>query len=521
MYSSIEVDIDNYLYENDKFITVFANGNSGSNGYFSVGSPAISKNTISVAASESAHSSDSFKDYLSFFSSLGPTFDYRYKPDIAAPGFTTKSASSSGTTSTSCTVVGMSGTSMATPAVAANAALIRQYFEDNSFWSTQCNQLYDLCQSGSFSPRGATIKAMIIHSGNELQKYDTTNRNTEVPGFSLTSPVPDYLQGYGKMLLKNILPYTSITPIDMDLYIYEGKMSSLTYLSYSVNIPASYVFNVLKLTIVWMDPPNTVLSAKMLLNDLDIRVIDPSGQVYFGNGENGDDINNVEQIYILNPIKGVYTVEVLSHTLQSEDEFQKFTLVITSPGYVVLDTPTLQDLESINDLNTLNCHDDETEIWITKTDHGGNGWGSGNKFKIEQKYNSSFSIIDTLDSSYKVKFYQKSGYCLQKNKTYSIELISTSENNNPSEMGLHIPSCDLFLDQYTTNDEFFINSYGQCNFCNNTLVSLFLWGPLWGTTYGWKDSTSYYIEHNSSIISIGTLNMGVMSIQKYCFPKGE
>jgi hypothetical protein len=521
MYSSIEVDIDNFLYENDDFVTVFANGNSGMNGYFSVGSPAISKNTISVAASESAHSASSYKEYLSYFSSLGPTFDYRYKPDIAAPGYVTYSASSSGSEENTCSVFGSSGTSMATPVVAASASLIRQYCEDNSFWSTQCNQLYELCQSGSFSPRGATIKAMIIHSGSELEQYDTNDRNTEVPGFDFTSPVPDYLQGFGKLLLSNILPYDSITPSDMDLYIYEGEMSSLSYLSYSVTIPASYSFNKLKLTIVWMDPPNSVISAKMLLNDLDLRVIDPNGQVYYGNGVNGDDINNVEQVYISNPIQGNYVVEVLSHTLQSEDTYQKFSLVITSPGYVTMDTTSLQDLSSLYYLNTLNCHDDETEIWITKTDHGGNGWGSDNNFKIEQNSNSSNFIIDTLGSEYKIKFYQKSGYCLQKNNSYLIELNSTNDSNNPSEMGLHIPSCGLFLDQYTTNDEFYIDVDGKCNYCNNTLVSLYLWGPLYGTTYGWKDSSSYYIEHNSSIISTGTLNMGCMSIHNYCLPKGE
>jgi hypothetical protein len=60
---------------------------------------------------------------------------------------------------------------MSTPVVAANAALIRQYFEDEDFWKKYCNKKYELCSSGSFSPSGSLLKALILQSGIGLKTY--------------------------------------------------------------------------------------------------------------------------------------------------------------------------------------------------------------------------------------------------------------------------------------------------------------------------------------------------------------
>jgi serine protease AprX len=49
----------------------------------------------------------------------------------------------------------------------------------------------------------------------------------------------------------------------------------------------------LKVTIVWMDPDNSIISEKMLLNDLNLRVLSPGGETLYGNNINGDEVNNV------------------------------------------------------------------------------------------------------------------------------------------------------------------------------------------------------------------------------------
>jgi serine protease AprX len=54
-----------------------------------------------------------------------------------------------------------------------------------------------------------------------------------------------------------------------------------------------------KATIVWMDPSNSVMSNKMLLNNIDLKVITPSGAVLHGNNVAGDEVNNVSRLIIL------------------------------------------------------------------------------------------------------------------------------------------------------------------------------------------------------------------------------
>jgi hypothetical protein len=68
---------------------------------------------------------------------------------------------------------------MATPAVAGVAATIRQHFEDSRFYATQCTTGYPLCTA--FSPRGSTVKAMLVNSGEPMTNYYTGGRNTTEP----------------------------------------------------------------------------------------------------------------------------------------------------------------------------------------------------------------------------------------------------------------------------------------------------------------------------------------------------
>jgi hypothetical protein len=75
---------------------------------------------------------------------------------------------------------------MASPAVAAVGALIRQYFKDSRFWARSCNKLYGNC--APFDPSGVLVKTIILHAGMKMnQKH----------GISTNSPLglaPDYVQ---------------------------------------------------------------------------------------------------------------------------------------------------------------------------------------------------------------------------------------------------------------------------------------------------------------------------------------
>ena len=121
LYSNIE--IDDMVYDNDDFLVIFSAGNyQGVHGDMSVGSNCISKNVLCVGAAET----NEIPTTVASFSSRGPSYDQRIKPDIVAPGDPISSAKASGNIAdATCEVTVKSGTSMATPAIAGTAAMIR------------------------------------------------------------------------------------------------------------------------------------------------------------------------------------------------------------------------------------------------------------------------------------------------------------------------------------------------------------------------------------------------------------
>ena len=100
---------------------------------------------------------------LSSFSSVGPSYDQRTKPDLACPGGGIASARAGVVSSTAAacgasSLVVMSGTSMATPCCAGAAALVRQYLREGRH----------LEENVSLNPSAALVKAVMLGGGQTL-----------------------------------------------------------------------------------------------------------------------------------------------------------------------------------------------------------------------------------------------------------------------------------------------------------------------------------------------------------------
>ena len=501
-YDSTCRDIDEYHYDTDDFLALFAAGNDGDEGFYSIASPATAKNSMAIGASRS---SSSFGD-LAYFSSMGPTFDNRFKPDVVAPGYFTQS-SAARTSGQSCGLTSKAGTSMATPAVAGNAAIIRQFFDDDSFWEATCNSAYSKC--GAFNPRGATVKAMLIHSGEAMDEYPGGDTEGEI---TLVT-TPDFLQGFGRVSLQNVLPLSGTTVAGLDLFVDEISMSSFKTTTYTVAVTGSA--SPLKATIAWMDPPASTTASKLLIHDIDLKVIAPDGTtVYYGNEFAGDEENNVEQVFIPSPTSGDYTVVLTSKSITYEST-QKVSVVITSVGSV--SGPATGSVSSDVANYPLQCSGGQSQVTVLMVDKGTNGWGSDNRYRIIRTSDSVEVKNGRLDSSSKGNFYEKDTFCLD-DDSYIAQLDLSG--SRADEVGFSIHACDVFLNNLYTSDSFTLSS-NTCGACSENSMEIVLQGSEYGVPYGWAGDSSYTIKSDDAGVDIiGTLEVGIVDVRGFCFPDG-
>lgn len=315
--------IDTFSHANDDNLVIFAATNLNT-----LRTPENAKNVLAVGASQDANSQGSFCS-----GGIGPTFDGRRKPEIFAPGCNTQSAQ----WNTSCGTFGLTGTSMAAPAIAGCAALTRQYFEDGYYPSGV--PTFD----DGFTPSGTLLKAVLLNSAVDM---------TGINGY------PSDREGWGRILLDNALyfPGDDERLIIRDVRntasgaIETGDMSEFVVNNDNFATP-------FKVTLVWHDAPGTPNSSFPPVNNLDLEVVMPSGQVVLGNNVvNGqstfdtttDEINNVEMVILPATPAGEYTIRVKGTAVNQGP--QGYALAIT--GAVSEDAGTCgADINGDGELN--------------------------------------------------------------------------------------------------------------------------------------------------------------------------
>lgn len=222
---------------------------------------------------------------MSTFSGWGPVDDGRIKPDVVGCGVSVYSATAVSNTSYDT----YQGTSMATPNVSGSLLLVQQHYQ--SLKSTFM--------------RASTLKGLTIHTADEAGNNG-----------------PDYQYGWGLVNTAKAVQVISDSNTNQiqELVLTNGKSMTQSISSAGI-LP-------LKITICWTDPAGTPVGAqldpstRMLVNDLDIRLIRTSDNATFypyilskdtptAVARTGDNIvDNVEQIYLATPQAGSYQVKV-------------------------------------------------------------------------------------------------------------------------------------------------------------------------------------------------------------------
>jgi len=259
-------------------------------------------------------SGDLNEDNLASFSSRGPTFDGRLKPDILAPGERIISAKSRGRQSPNmphCSgskdddLKSMQGTSMATPVAAGGAALARQYFMEGYYPSGRATE------SDRRVPSAALLKAILISSSVGVGGH-VFNKKKSFEELSAVLAAPSIYQGYGRMQLSNVLPFAG-DERQPSLFVADAETLTTTGLkSYCFRVhPDALGFPSFRATLVWTDPAGSPVSTYVLVNNLDLFVVNENNREFFiGNNQHyrekdgasvpWDVLNNVEQVSIEN-----------------------------------------------------------------------------------------------------------------------------------------------------------------------------------------------------------------------------
>ncbi|MFN4080480.1 MAG: S8 family serine peptidase, partial [Saprospiraceae bacterium] len=283
-YTANARTVDRQIFENPGLMHVFSAGNSGTsdcnygagaNWGNITGGHKVAKNCLAVANLRN-------NGQLENSSSRGPVHDGRLKPDIAANGFEHNSTGPNNTYQV------FGGTSGAAPGVAGCMAQLAQAYKE-SF-------------NAPYAP-SALLKAAMLNTANDLGNAG-----------------PDFKFGWG-----HLNAWRALNLIREGRW-QEGAADQNEIKTHTIQVP--FGVRQLRVMVYWADPAANASASRALVNDLDLRVVSPSGVVNLPwllnptpvpaildmpAGKGRDSLNNAEQVSILNPQPGAYTIEIAGY----------------------------------------------------------------------------------------------------------------------------------------------------------------------------------------------------------------
>jgi hypothetical protein len=322
-YGSNTRQNDEAVFEYDVTM-LYASGNGGNDE--TITREAAAKNVIGVGALNHYNNVDRTDDlHNGNQGNKGPTDDGRIKPDVVGL-YDSIYTTTSGDGYTS----GFGGTSGAAPVAAGAVGLIYDMYKENHFGNNPTGAL----------PHAATVKAIMIA---DAYQYEFSQGDR-------------FAQGWGLVDVGNVYHIGENHLIDDESVSLKTGQSTL----YNI-IPTG--IQPFKISLVWTDVPGTTSSSQHLVNDLTLKVRDPDGTIYYGNvgletskwsssGGNVDNLNNVENVFIENPVAGKWTIEVIADNIaldgntDTTEVDQKFALVAS--GVIQVDHDmVVSDMEEL------------------------------------------------------------------------------------------------------------------------------------------------------------------------------
>jgi hypothetical protein len=284
-YTQSSRNVDDQLSRFPNLMHVFSAGNSGtSNCNYGAGTAwgnitggqKMSKNSLATANLQEDAT-------LENTSSRGPAHDGRLKPDISAHGAGQLSTGENNTYQT------FGGTSAAAPGIAGVFAQLR------SAWKLGI-------QPGTNAP-AALIKLSLLNTANDLGNVG-----------------PDFKFGWG--LVNGFRAYNMLQKRQFKIDTLDQGITKNT----AVQVPDG--LREARFMVYWVDPIASTGTTRALVNDLDMVVEDPNGNIIrpliLDHRPNAttldlpafpgrDSVNNMEQARVTNPQGGTYTVRVIGN----------------------------------------------------------------------------------------------------------------------------------------------------------------------------------------------------------------
>ncbi|MFP2995252.1 S8 family serine peptidase [Spongiivirga sp. MCCC 1A20706] len=279
-YGELAAEYDDMVAVNPQMLHVFSSGNSGGasseNGTYAgiegfanlTGNFKMAKNTLLVGAINELNQPTDF-------SSKGPAYDGRLKPELVAYSF--------------------EGTSNTAALVSGAALLVSEAYENET-----ANQ-----------PTAAMLKSVLINTATDVGAKG-----------------PDFSTGYGSLNAKK-----AIDLVKKGTYISDIIANNETK-NYSVTVPENVKH--IKVTLVWTDPAASPNDNIALVNDLDLSLIDSRDNEILPWVLNTDstaatlqlpairaidNINTVEQLTLETAAAGDYFIKVSAGTLTEDQAF--------------------------------------------------------------------------------------------------------------------------------------------------------------------------------------------------------